>query len=109
MVAGPGNDLAGVTAQVAAGSVLTIFTTGRGTPCGFIGPTFRLATNNELFNKKKSWNDFNAGRMLNGEKAEDLADELFDDIIATCEGRYRTMNERNEFYSIGIFKDGVLD
>ncbi|MGE1062454.1 altronate dehydratase family protein [Megasphaera paucivorans] len=109
LVVGPGNDLAGITAQVAAGSVLTVFTTGRGTPCGFIGPTFRVATNNQLYNRKPMWNDFNAGRMLDGESAEKLADELFEDIIATCEGRYQTMNERNGFYSIGIFKDGVLD
>jgi len=38
LLSGPGNDLAGITAQDAAGSVLSIFTTGRGTPGGFAPP-----------------------------------------------------------------------
>ncbi len=109
LVVGPGNDLAGITGQVAAGSVLIIFTTGRGTPCGFIGPTFRLSTNNALFAKKPGWNDFNAGRLLSSEDPAALADELFEQILATCEGRYRTKNEINGFYLMGIFKDGVLE
>ena len=52
LISGPGNDLAGVTGQIAAGAVLTIFTTGRGTPCGFAGPTFRLSSNTALAKKK---------------------------------------------------------
>ena len=52
LISGPGNDLAGVTGQIAAGAVLTIFTTGRGTPCGFAGPTFRLSSNTALATKK---------------------------------------------------------
>ena len=109
IVVGPGNDLAGITAQVAAGSVLTLFTTGRGTPCGFIGPTFRLASNSTLYNRKPDWNDFNAGRIVDGEDPNALSEELYEAIIATCEGRYRTKNEVNGYYSIGIFKDGVVD
>ena len=109
IVVGPGQDLVGITGQVAAGSVLTIFTTGRGTPSGFIGPTFRLSTNNVLYNKKPHWNDFNAGRILSGEAPEALAEELFENIIATCEGRYRTRNEQYGFYQMGLFKDAVFD
>ncbi|MDR2946325.1 MAG: altronate dehydratase family protein [Candidatus Adiutrix sp.] len=109
IVAGPGNDLTGITGQVAAGSVLILFTTGRGTPAGFIGPTFRLSTNNVLFKKKPGWNDFNAGRLLTGEAPEALTEELYDMVMATCEGRYRTKNEMHGFYQMGIFKDGVTD
>ena len=108
IVVGPGNDLAGVTAQVAAGSVLTLFTTGRGTPCGFIGPTFRLASNSMLYNRKPEWNDFNAGRIVDGESPDALIEELYEAVLATCEGRNRTRNEINGYYSMGIFKDGVL-
>jgi len=109
IVVGPGNDLAGITGQVAAGSVLILFTTGRGTPAGFIGPTFRLSTNNVLFKKKPGWNDFNAGRILTGEAPEALTEELYDMVIATCEGKYRTKNELHGFYQMGVFKDGVTD
>ena len=109
IVVGPGNDLAGITGQVAAGSVLILFTTGRGTPAGFVGPTFRLSTNNVLFKKKPGWNDFNAGRILTGEAPEDLAEELYEMVMATCEGKYRTKNELHGFYQMGVFKDGVTD
>lgn len=109
LVVGPGNDLFGVTGQIAAGSVLIIFTTGRGTPCGFVGPTFRLATNSALYNKKPGWNDFNAGRLVEGEDPAVLATELFEQIMRTCEGAYRTKNEINGFYQLGIFKDGVIE
>jgi altronate hydrolase len=101
-------DLPGVTGQVAAGSVLIVFTTGRGTPTGFIGPLFRLSTNNALYEKKPHWIDFNAGRLLRGESAEALAEELYAGIISVCEGR-RTKNEINGFYQMGILKDGVTD
>ncbi|AFV02240.1 Altronate hydrolase [Dehalobacter sp. UNSWDHB] len=109
IVIGPGNDLFGITAQVAAGAVMIIFTTGRGTPAGYIGPTFRLSTNNTLYNKKPGWNDFNAGRLLNGESCTDLANELFEKVLETANGTYRTKNEVNGFYQMGIFKDGVID
>ncbi|GHV54074.1 altronate hydrolase [Deltaproteobacteria bacterium] len=109
IVAGPGSDLQCITGQVAAGSVLIIFTTGRGTPAGFIGPLFRLSTNNALYAKKPGWNDFNAGRVLNGEDPEALTEELFNCILETCEGKYHTKNEIHGFYQMGIFKDGVID
>ncbi|MPL96552.1 Altronate dehydratase [bioreactor metagenome] len=109
IVIGPGNDLAGITGQMAAGAVLLLFTTGRGTPAGFIGPTFRLSTNNELFKKKPKWNDFNAGRVLNGEDPDALTQELYEAVIATCEGRYHTKTEVNGYFQMGIFKDGVID
>lgn len=109
IVIGPGNDLVGITAQMAAGAVLLLFTTGRGTPAGFIGPTFRMSTNNELFKKKPKWNDFNAGRVLDGEDTDALIQELYEAVIATCEGRYRTKTEVNGYFQMGIFKDGVTD
>ena len=108
LVEGPGMDLPGITGQVAAGSVLIVFTTGRGTPAGFIGPLFRLSTNSALYEKKPHWIDFNAGRLLQGESAETLAAELYAEILSVCEGR-RTKNEINGFYQMGILKDGVTD
>ncbi|MBN7772987.1 UxaA family hydrolase [Clostridium aminobutyricum] len=110
LISGPGNDLAGVTGQIAAGAVLTIFTTGRGTPCGFAGPTFRLSSNTALATKKKSWIDYDAGRLLSAktsEQIEALNKELYDSILATANGEYKTKNEMNEYYQMGILKDGV--
>lgn len=109
LISGPGNDLAGVTGQIAAGAVLTIFTTGRGTPCGFAGPTYRLSSNTALATKKTGWIDFDAGRLLTAspEEAERLNKELYDGVMAAVNGKYRTRNEVNGYYQMGIMKDGV--
>ncbi len=110
LISGPGNDLAGVTGQIAAGAVLTVFTTGRGTPCGFAGPTFRLSSNTALAQKKPHWNDYDAGRLLTASAPEEvkaLEDELLEMILATANGDYRTCNERNGYFMMGCLKDGV--
>lgn len=110
LISGPGNDLTGVTGQIAAGAVLTIFTTGRGTPCGFAGPTFRLSSNSKLSAKKTSWIDFDAGRMLNVTSEDEqqiLDDELYNLVLATVNGKYATRNEVNGYYQMGILRDGV--
>ena len=107
LVWGPGSDLVGVTAQIAAGANLVLFITGRGTPVAYVAPTLKVATNSSLFEKKRAWMDFNAGRLLEGEKMEVLVQELYDMVIATAEGRYEASNERAGFYQIALLRDGV--
>ncbi|MFZ5944478.1 MAG: UxaA family hydrolase [Bacillota bacterium] len=107
LLSGPGNDLVGVTAQFAAGCNLMIFTTGRGTPGGFAGPTLRISTNSQLYERKKHWNDFNAGELLSGENIDNLAARLLDLIIKVASGEVKTMTEKNNYYEIGILRDGV--
>lgn len=109
LVDGPGNDLTGITAQIAAGAVLTIFTTGRGTPAGFGGPLFRLSSNNRLAAKKPGWIDYNCGPMLETNDPavlQKMEDELYDAILATANGEYRTKNEINGYYQFGTFRVG---
>lgn len=99
-----------MTGQIAAGAVLTIFTTGRGTPCGFAGPTFRISSNTDLALKKFGWIDFNAGKMLDTVTENEqnlLSDELYKMIMATINGKYYTRNEVNGYYQMGILRDGV--
>jgi len=107
LISGPGNDIIGVTGQIVAGAVLTIFTTGRGTPAGYAGPLFRLSTNSALANKKPGWIDFNAGRLVEGALADDLITELYGSIVDTINGEYLTKNESNGYYQFGIMRDGV--
>ena len=110
LVSGPGNDLAGISAQIAAGAVLTIFTTGRGTPCGFAGPTFRLSSNTALAKKKPGWIDFDAGRLLEADteaKKTALADQLYQMIMDTANGNYRTKTEQRNYYQLAMLRDGV--
>ncbi len=107
LLEGPGNDLVGVTAQIAAGCNLIIFTTGRGTPAGFACPTLRISTNSQLYNKKKHWNDFNAGSLLEGRAMSDSAKELLDLVIKVANGQVKTKTEINNYFEIGILRDGV--
>ena len=67
MLYGPGNDLVSATALTAAGAHMVLFSTGRGTPFGAPAPTLKIATNSQLAAKKKTWIDFNAGTVAQGE------------------------------------------
>lgn len=102
----PGNDLVSSTALAAAGCQIILFSTGRGTPYGTFVPTIKISTNNELYNKKKRWIDFNAGDLLEGKTLEEKTDELIKFILDVANGK-KTCNEINEFYEIAIFKNGV--
>lgn len=103
----PGNDLVSVTALIAAGAHIVLFTTGRGTPFGGPVPTVKISTNSELAERKKQWIDFNAGRLLEDKTMAQLTDELWQDVLRLASGGTRTHNERNGFREIAIFKEGV--
>jgi len=107
LVQAPGNDMVSVSALVAAGAHLVLFTTGRGTPLGGPVPTVKLSTTTELARRKPTWIDFDAGVLLDGRPMAELADELFDYCLDVASGRQRTRNEENDFREIAIFKDGV--
>ncbi len=100
---GPGNDIVAVTNLMAAGANLILFTTGRGTPLGSAVPTVKISTNTPLYNKKRNWIDFDAGRILDGSEPDD---ELLDLVISVANGEL-TKNEINGYEEIAIFKDGV--
>ncbi|SDC83682.1 altronate hydrolase [Terribacillus halophilus] len=108
LIQSPGNDLISVTALAAAGAHIILFTTGRGTPFGGPVPTVKISTNTELAQRKKNWIDFDAGRLVNGLKMDDLTEELVEDLIDLASGNRQTNNEKFEFREISIFKDGVI-
>lgn len=104
----PGNDGISVTAEVASGATVVLFTTGRGTPLGFPAPTVKISTNTEIYEKKPHWIDFNAGALLDGTAtAEELADGLWNHILRVASGEVRTCNEQNDVREIAIWKNGV--
>ncbi len=107
IVFSPGNDPVSVTSLAASGAVLTLFTTGRGTPYSSAVPSIKIATNTALYNKKKNWMDFNAGRLLEGEEWQPLLGELIDMVINASNGR-PTCNEHLNIGEIGLFKHGVI-
>ena len=99
---GPGNDIVSITNLSAAGCHLVLFTTGRGTPLGGAVPTIKIASNDNIAQKKSHWIDFSAYSPDNGKKAE----ELLELIKKVCDGE-PTKNELYGNREIAIFKDGV--
>lgn len=108
LVEGPGNDLVSVTALAASGAHIVLFTTGRGTPFGGPVPTVKISTNTALYEKKKNWIDYNAGRLIEGTDLDSLKHNLFGYIVKLASGQNRTNNEQYGFKEIAIFKDGVI-
>lgn len=102
----PGNDAVSSTALTAAGAVIVLFTTGRGTPLGFPAPTLKIASNSALAQKKPHWIDFDAGQTLAGETLDHCADALMDLILKTASGQ-PSCNEKNDEREIAIWKNGV--
>ena len=99
---GPGNDIVSVTNLSAAGCHMVLFTTGRGTPLGSAVPTVKIASNDNIANKKKHWIDFSAYGFDKEAKAQELLNLIKDVADGT-----KTKNELYGNREIAIFKDGV--
>lgn len=102
----PGNDLVAASALAMSGCQLVLFTTGRGTPFGSFVPTMKISTNSRLFNFKKNWIDFNAGKLLEGNSMQVVLDEFVQFIVETSNGKH-LKHELTGFKELAIFKSGV--
>ena len=107
LLTGPGNDLVSVSAMTASGAHLILFTTGLGTPFGAPAPTVKISSNTALYDKKRGWIDFDAGRLLAGVKMEILADELYEYVRALASGEIQAKNEKLGAREFTIFKTGI--
>jgi altronate hydrolase len=106
LLSSPGNDLVAASALGFSGCQIVLFTTGRGTPFGSFVPTMKIATNTALYEKKRNWIDFNAGKLLEDRTMEELTSELFNEIIQIAEGK-KLKHELSGFKEIAIFKTGI--
>ncbi|MGL4901841.1 MAG: altronate dehydratase, partial [Cetobacterium sp.] len=107
LLSAPGNDSVATTALAAAKCHMVLFTTGRGNPYGGYVPTVKISTNSELYNKKRRWIDFDAGRLVSEDiTMDELLEEFVEYIIEVINGR-KVNNELNRFQEIAIFKSGV--
>jgi altronate hydrolase len=103
----PGNDGVSSTAMTVSGATLLLFTTGRGTPLGFPAPTIKISSNSEIAARKPHWIDFDAGPLLDGVSAENMADDLMELILDVASGRKLARNEEHGYREIAIWKEGV--
>lgn len=102
----PGNDLVAATALAASGAQIILFTTGRGTPFASPVPTVKIASNSELFQKKKNWMDFNCGTLAEQGTVDALGKELFEYVMEVAEGRWVKAEEMG-YHDMAIWKQGV--
>lgn len=106
LLSAPGNDLVASTALAVSGAHIVLFTTGRGTPFASPVPTVKISSNSALAEKKNNWIDFNAGRMVEDRTKEEMAQELFEYVLAVASGR-KVKAEEAGFHDMAIFKQGV--
>lgn len=108
LLTGPGNDQVSCTNLVASGAQMILFTTGRGNPFGSPVPTVKISSNSTLYNKKKHWVDYNAGKILEENSFDEVTEEFFQYILKVASGEIKTHNEKNGYKEISIFRDGVI-
>ena len=89
-------DVASVTAKAAAGSQITVFTTGRGNPVGNpICPVIKMTANPDTARRLRDIIDYDCSTTITGEKSlAAAADELWECMLKVCEGEM-TASERN--------------
>lgn len=107
LLSSPGNDIVAVTALIASGAHIVLFTTGRGTPLGGSAPTVKISTNTTLSVNKSNWIDFDAGVLLTGVSMNECSDSFMTYLLKVASGEY-TCAEKNGYQEISIFKDGII-
>ncbi|EAK8553162.1 TPA: UxaA family hydrolase [Campylobacter jejuni] len=96
-----GNDIEQLSAMVAGGANICVFTTGRGTPTGSaIVPTIKMSSNTFCYENMNDAIDINAGSIIDGVKTkEEVRDELIELIVRISDGELvkAELNEQNDF------------
>ena len=105
----PGNDVECVTAQVAAGANVVLFTTGLGTPTGNpIAPVVKLSTNSILAERMHDIIDVDTGPVVAGEKTiEQMGEDILELVIQVASGEARTKAELKAQEDFIPWKRGV--
>ncbi len=91
----PGNDVECVTAQVAAGASVVLFTTGLGTPTGNpITPVVKLSTNSGLAQRMPDIIDIDTGGIISGDRTiEQMGEDVLELVIRVASGEVCTKAE----------------
>ena len=105
----PGNDVECVTAQVAAGASVVLFTTGLGTPTGNpITPVVKLSTNSTLAQRMHDIIDVDTGPIIEGATTiEQMGQNILDFIVKVASGEIRTKAELKQQEDFIPWKRGV--
>jgi altronate hydrolase len=109
LLCSPGNDVESVTAEVASGANLVLFTTGLGTPTGNpIVPVIKISTGTILSEKMPDIIDLNTGTIIDGEETiEQAADRILNYAIEVAGGNAEPASIRNRQVDFIPWKRGV--
>ena len=104
-----GNDVECVTAQVAAGASVVLFTTGLGTPTGNpIAPVVKISTNSTLAQRMHDIIDIDTGEIVSGQKTiEQMGEIILDLVIKVASGEVHTKAEMKVQEDFIPWKRGV--
>ena len=90
----PGYDPVAATGQVAGGANLLAFTTGRGSAYGCKPtPSFKLATNTDIYRRMIDDMDIDCGEVLDGVSIADKGGQIFEALLRVASGE-RTKSEQ---------------
>jgi altronate hydrolase len=90
----PGYDPVAATGQVAGGCNILAFTTGRGSAYGCKPtPSFKLATNSDIYQRMIDDMDINCGDIVDGVSIEAKGQEIFDFMLRCASGE-KTKSEQ---------------
>lgn len=97
----PGYDAIACTGQIAGGSTVMCFTTGRGSAYGAKPtPCIKIASNNFLWKRQEEDMDINCGDVADGlESLEDAGKRIFEMILAVASGE-KTKSEKFGYGSL---------
>jgi altronate hydrolase len=98
----PGNDVECVTAQVAAGASVVLFTTGLGTPTGNpIAPVVKISTNSALAQRMPDIIDVDTGDIiLSKATIDEMGELILERVVQVASGELQTKAEllaQNDF------------
>ena len=85
----PGSDPESVSAMVAGGAQIVVFTTGRGSPVGCpIAPVIKVCSNSPTYRRLAEDMDLDAGTIVEaGETLADVGRRIFGEIAAVASGK----------------------
>lgn len=104
----PGYDVESVTAMVAGGATIILFTTGQGTPTGNpIAPVIKITGNYLTAEKMKANIDFDSSKIISGESSlEECGNELYEEVLKVADGKLtkaeKNMQDDYSIWNIGI-------
>lgn len=105
----PGYDIESVSAMVAAGAQVCVFTTGRGNPIGnAIIPMIKITGNEDTAKTMFDNIDIDLSGILNGSLTlKTGGDEIYKRLIRTCNGEL-VKSEINGFREISIYRNNEV-